>query len=226
MNEPPRTFVEYTLDHGVLADLEDDPFPSRLLAWRDAELDLAGDATHFGFVASGAPKLECASGSFTLRPGMFFSAAGPAAVTGGGSGIVVDRVGHRGWFQLGGPVEERGRLRYIDGCTDSLLLPPLVKGDPCLNLLHIPARTQQSAHTHPSLRLGMILDGAGLCVTPDGRIPLRPGQVFLIRTGGLHSFHTESSHLRVLAYHPDSDFGPTHEDHPMLNRTHLARETT
>ena len=23
----------------------------------------------------------------------------------------------------------------------------------------------------------------------------------------------------VLAYHPDSDCGPTHEDHPMLNRT-------
>jgi hypothetical protein len=25
--------------------------------------------------------------------------------------------------------------------------------------------------------------------------------------------------LRVIAYHPDSDFGPTHEDHPMINRT-------
>jgi hypothetical protein len=25
----------------------------------------------------------------------------------------------------------------------------------------------------------------------------------------------------VLAFHPDSDFGPTDEDHPMLNRTYF-----
>jgi len=25
--------------------------------------------------------------------------------------------------------------------------------------------------------------------------------------------------MRVIAYHPDSDFGATHEDHPMINRT-------
>jgi len=28
------------------------------------------------------------------------------------------------FFHLGGPVEETGRLRYIDGCTDSLLIRP------------------------------------------------------------------------------------------------------
>ena len=25
--------------------------------------------------------------------------------------------------------------------------------------------------------------------------------------------------MDVVAYHPDSDTGPTHDDHPMLNRT-------
>ena len=25
--------------------------------------------------------------------------------------------------------------------------------------------------------------------------------------------------MAVIAYHPDSDFGPTHEVHPMINRT-------
>jgi hypothetical protein len=25
--------------------------------------------------------------------------------------------------------------------------------------------------------------------------------------------------MRVVAYHPDSDFGPQDEDHPMINRT-------
>lgn len=28
------------------------------------------------------------------------------------------------YFHLGGPTEERGRLRYIDGCTDSLRIAP------------------------------------------------------------------------------------------------------
>ena len=65
----------------------------------------------------------------------------------------------------------------------------------------------------------MILAGAGRCVTPDGDHDLAPGRVFVIRAGGTHSFVTDSDDLLVLAYHPDSDFGPTHEDHPMLNRT-------
>ena len=27
--------------------------------------------------------------------------------------------------------------------------------------------------------------------------------------------------LRVIAYHPDTDTGPTHTDHPMINRTYI-----
>ena len=30
---------------------------------------------------------------------------------------------------------------------------------------------------------------------------------------------TADEALLVIAYHPDSDFGPTHERHPMINRT-------
>jgi hypothetical protein len=30
---------------------------------------------------------------------------------------------------------------------------------------------------------------------------------------------TEDSHLDVIAYHPDTDFGPTDDNHPMINRT-------
>jgi hypothetical protein len=49
-----------------------------------------------------------------------------------------------------------------------------------------------------------------------------PGLAFVIPADSLHSFTTENEALRVIAYHPDSDFGPTHEDHPMVNRTILA----
>ena len=37
--------------------------------------------------------------------------------------------------------------------------------------------------------------------------------------GCLHSFFTRGEALDVLAWHPDSDFGPTHDHHPMVNRT-------
>jgi hypothetical protein len=29
--------------------------------------------------------------------------------------------------------------------------------------------------------------------------------------------------MDVIAFHPDSDWGPTDEKHPMLNRTYLVR---
>jgi len=40
-----------------------------------------------------------------------------------------------------------------------------------------------------------------------------------IPTGLLHSFHTIDESLDVIAWHPDSDFGPTHDEHPMVSRT-------
>ena len=181
-------------------------------------MSLQATGTHFGYVYQGAARLECASGSFAVAQGMYFAVPGALRIA-QGEGLVITRLGYRGWFQLGGPVENQGRLRYIDGCTDSLLIPPLVLGDACLNLLHLPPQTRQTRHTHPSLRAGLIIRGQGHCVTPQQRIPLTPGQVFVIEAQEAHSFHTESSQLLVLAYHPDSDFGPTHERHPMINRT-------
>jgi len=42
----------------------------------------------------------------------FDSARGPRARE--SQGIVVSRIGHFGFFQIGGPVEESGRLNYIE----------------------------------------------------------------------------------------------------------------
>jgi len=67
--------------------------------------------------------------------------------------------------QFGGPLEATGRLRYVDGCSDTLLVCPPRLGEPCLNHLHIPPHTQQSEHFHPSLRIGVIARGAGVCHT-------------------------------------------------------------
>lgn len=219
MLQKARFFVPYALDHGLLEDLSLDEFPTLLRAWCHAILPLSGNATHFGYVYEGRVRLICSSGAFDLCPGMYFSVFGDATLEGESKGIVVSRLGYRGFFQVGGPVEQQGRLKYIDGCTDSLLIPPVMLGDPCLNLLYFPPGIKQTQHTHPSVRVGLVIRGMGWCVTPAETIPLLPGKAFLIPAEGPHSFHTDASSMAVVAYHPDSDFGPTHENHPMINRT-------
>ncbi len=125
-------------------------------------------------------------------------------------------------FSCGGPIEMLGRLRYIDGCTDTVLVHPWKKGEPCLNHLHIPPGTEQTMHTHPSERIGAVIRGSGWVETPEYQVRLDAGTIWRIPANGRHRFITESGSLDVIAFHPDSDYGPTHEEHPMLNRTLVA----
>jgi Cupin domain len=138
-------------------------------------------------------------------------------------GLAIVHRGHVGLFMVGGPVENRGRLRYIDGCSDTVLVAPVTRGDPCLNLLHLPSHVVQTDHEHPSLRVGLVLRGTGQCVI-EGQEPceLSTGTVFTLPAGTIHRFETEQTELLIVAWHPDSDFGPTDDDHPMLNRTLAA----
>jgi quercetin dioxygenase-like cupin family protein len=213
------SFSGFDLKHGVLCDMRNDRYPTTLSAWRNDILVMEAGATHFGYVHEGRCTVSCDSGEFKLGAGMYFCLPGKGTVYGSSSGIVIARHGYRGLFQIGGPVEEKGRLKYIDGCTDSLLVPPVMLGDPCVNLLYFPTGIHQTQHTHPSMRVGIVASGSGICVTPAGVIPLLPGKAFVIHAEGLHSFTTHDQPMRVIAYHPDSDFGPTDENHPMINRT-------
>lgn len=198
----------------------------RVRAWNESALELSSEGTHYLLAYAGMSALDREGSTYPFAAGMFAAVPGACVVSGAarrGSGLVITHYGYRGLFQLGGPIEETGRLRYIDGCTDSLLLAPPVLGDPCVNHLHIPAGTSQSRHIHPSVRAGMIVRGEGVCITPDGERSLHPGLAFVIPADLLHSFCTRDSSLDVVVYHPDSDTGPTHEDHPMLNRTLLRK---
>jgi mannose-6-phosphate isomerase-like protein (cupin superfamily) len=120
---------------------------------------------------------------------------------------------------VGGVLEDVGRLRYIDGCSDSLLAGPPRRGEPCLNFLHFPPQTVQSFHHHPSFRAGIVVRGSGVCDLEGSREPLTSGTVFLLPQGEKHRFQTGEESMDVVAFHPDSDTGPTDEDHPMINRT-------
>jgi mannose-6-phosphate isomerase-like protein (cupin superfamily) len=225
-----NAFSHWPRKHGFRVEL-DRQFPSYLTVFEDATLDLnAPHDTHYIFLQEGAATVYYGHTGqlFQLVPGQYAAVPGNASVIveGKGFGIVISRENFRGYLNIGGPVEYAGRLAYIDGCTDSLLVSPPRLGDPCLNLLYFPQDIDQTMHTHPSDRIGIILSGYGRCIYDNddgegGRIKeLEPGTIFTIHAGGLHKFQTFTDHdMRVLAYHPDSDFGPDDEQHPMLNRT-------
>lgn len=135
--------------------------------------------------------------------------------------LVIQSVGYLGRALAGGPIEKKGRLKYIDGCSDALLIAPPIIGDPCFNHLHFPPGMDQTSHTHPSLRAGIVARGQGKCESIDLKWDLQLGGIFVIPRDGLHRFSTAASldSLDVMVYHPDSDHGPSHENHPMINRT-------
>lgn len=191
-------------------------------------MKLPAGETHYGFVEGGVLEI-CATAygvEMQIPSGFYFSLPGEVIISccSAAHGMIVSASDHTGFLTVGF-LEWMGRLLYIDGCTDSLLVPPIKLGDPCLNLLYFPPGTDQTMHTHPSDRIGMILSGVGECLTEDehgkpaDRIPLTERMLFAIHAGGRHKFRTGKHGMRVLAYHPDSDFGPTDRDHPMINRT-------
>lgn len=203
------------------------------------------DLTYFIFVYSGEATLVIKNGIKSILPkDTYISHHGSFDLVGEFKAIAIEIYTYKGEFaknkfkaltHIGGVVEEIGRLKYIDGCTDSLLIPPVKKGDPCLNHLHFPKNIIQTPHTHPSHRIGLVIRGEGECDTPFGKLPLYEGVIFVIKEydgkeksqgldgllyeAGTHKFNTYTSSMDVIAFHPDSDFGPEDEFHPMINRT-------
>lgn len=232
------SFSAFEIKNGLLYDNSHNEYPTKLYAFdTESTLDLDDkDSTKYIYVFSDTALLVTDNGVFELKQGMYGSITGTLSIS-SASGIVIEKLNYKGLFNIGGPIEEKGRLKYIDGCTDTLLIPPPKLGEPCLNLLHFPKDIDQTQHTHPSMRVGMVAKGSGLCKTPWGDIELEKGMLFIIheetkdsikmfsdRTGkeelvGLHSFQTFGEPMQVIAYHPDSDFGPSDENHPMINRT-------
>jgi hypothetical protein len=135
------------------------------------------------------------------------------------SGIVITHLNYQGMFNLGGPIESKGRFAYIDGGTSSLLIPPIMLGDPCLNAMYFPPQTHQTSHTHPSDRIGMVVSGMGELETPQTRIIVKSSTIFQIPANQLHQFRTGEHQLTLVVFHPDSDTGCTHQNHPMLQQT-------
>lgn len=126
-----------------------------------------------------------------------------------------------------GWVEEKGRLSYIDGCSDSLLVYPSRLGDSSLNLLYFPPGIDQTYHRHPSIRLGCVIDGHGFSdhgeIDNLQRTKLETGLSFCLTEQERHRFRTENNSMTIVAFHPDGDWGPTDHNHTMLNRTYMDK---
>lgn len=204
----------------ALFDLAASPLPSRMFTWsKDHRFDERAASCWFGFVHRGPTRLRTPDSSIELRAGQYFCVKQICELE-GGEGVIFERCGVVPMTLFGGPLEPTGRLKYIDGCSDSLLVPPVKLGFPCMNALYFPPGIDQTPHTHQSLRLGLVASGRGLCRLEDRVIELLEGDRFAILEDTVHSFQTsDQARMVVIAYHPDSDHGPQDHDHPMINRT-------
>lgn len=212
------------LTHGLMADFTNTAYPATVHGFKGAALTLDHGvrSTGYGYVMEGEATLSTGEGpARKVRAGEYFCVPyDRLMIDGQATGFIATRVGFVGLPQVGGPVERVGRLRYIDGCSDSLLIGPPVKGDPCFNLLHFPGGIDQTLHTHPTIRAGLIHSGNGWCRTATGRHPLNEGSMFILFPEAIHAFATDPDQTMTLTvFHPDTDTGPSHDDHPMLNRT-------
>lgn len=182
-------------------------------------------STCYGYVLSGTASLP--TDKLVLEKDYFsFWSKEPQKIEYTGSMVMFSRIGFRGQTLIGSITEELGRLSYIDGCSDSILVYPPRLGDPSLNYLYFPPNIKQSFHTHPSIRMGVVISGAGYASINENEendIMLTTGDMFCLDQQELHRFRTTGQKMIVLAYHPDGDWGPTDHNHIMLNRTYLTK---
>lgn len=186
-------------------------------------IDIIDESSIYAYVQSGTLEVESEFFKTVIREKMYLSLNGPTMLklSADSKVLLIQIHNFLCMNMIGGPLEEKGRLRYINGCSDTLLIPPSRLGEPCLNLLHFPMNTNQTKHFHPSLRFGIVVDGEGESVSGTTVTPLKAGDCFLIPATVTHKFNTYGSKMNVIAFHPDSDWGPTDEAHPMINRTIL-----
>ena len=212
---------------GEQLDATDSMYPSYLRVVSGHEHFGVKAATYYGYVLSGTAQLQGTEFQVSAGAGTFFSWPDELALQATGLTVVICRLGFRGLLTVG-RIESRGRLSYIDGCSSTILVTPPRLGDPVLNYLHFQPNTLQSEHSHSSIRLGVVARGRGVAFRSNGvggpswEQPIEAGSVFLLAGHERHAFSTASDQcMEVVTYHPDSDWGPQDQSHPMLTRTNL-----
>lgn len=203
----------------IISDNYDVDENHKVFKLKDESL-LIDSGTIFGIVISGVALVN----ERIVLAGEFFTTVNQSSIKSFGNTVCFHRNNWVGKQIIGGAINPYvGDVRYINGCTDSLLVCPPKLGDPCLNALYFPPYTEQTFHTHPSIRLGCVMFGNGTACLDKEELELETGSVFSIKKEEIHRFKTNKQRMLVIAYHPDSDWGPTDEKHPMINKTILIK---
>lgn len=122
---------------------------------------------------------------------------------------------------------DQGNLTYIDGGTNTTAVNPGRLGDPVVNYVHFPAHMNQTLHTHPSHRVGLILKGTGKIELDNNEFyDLKEGEAFFMRRNELHNFITKEDDCILFVFAPDSGTGPTDEINPLKIRTYIGQQRT
>ena len=181
----------------------------------------------FGYLddsAEGSMTIQGNDHVMLIQPGQWFQSNGDIRfeVPTQGRVFIAQRKGFNAMIAQG-TVEKTGRLKYINGCHDTILCGPIKADYPVINSLHMPNGINQTMHSHPSTRMGFVIDGGANACTPTEVHPLRKGTIFFLPPNGLHKFRTDmdkETTMCLIAFHPDSGgIGPMDENHIMLNRT-------
>jgi len=205
-------------------DQRNSMYPSRSDKVNDVHFSTEPYSTLYGFVLSGETILP---NGWKVKSKEYFcysSKNKTETVEVNGSCVITTRLGYIGQNSLGGPIEKSGRLCYMDGCSDSLLIYPPRSGDPSMSLLFFPPDTNQTFHIHPSIRLGIVVDGKGQACLSRESFSLSTGDIFCVEERENHRFQTTDSSMTLIAFHPDGDWGPTDQNHTMLNRTYVINK--
>jgi hypothetical protein len=202
-------------------DKFDNMYPCMLHKITNSVFTVPPNSTIYGFVLEGEAKLSTTK---SIEQFEFFSINSlykNITVECNGCMVIIVKYGFHGQNVFGGPVESKGRLCYINNCSDSLLVYPPRMGDPSMNLLYFPDQVAQDFHVHPSLRLGIVFRGEGYAETKKSKHDLLPGTVFCIEDQELHRFVTQESSMSIISFHPDGSWGPMDDNHVLINRTYL-----
>lgn len=120
----------------------------------------------------------------------------------------------------------QGNLSYMDGGTNTTAVNPGRLGLPVVNYVHFPDGMEQTLHTHPSQRIGLILSGKGLVeLNKDVKFAIKQGDCFVMERNVLHNFMcNRGEDVTLFVFSPDSGTGPTDEVNPLKVRTYVGQQ--
>jgi len=123
--------------------------------------------------------------------------------------MVVSVAGYKGIPLVGGPVESTGRTKLADGSSETAIVPPIRRGDPRLDFVHIPPNIDQLVSVHNSPRVGTVVRGSGTYHAPGapGQI-LKTGDIWITPAGEPYWFETNAERsLELVVFQPGGYFG-------------------